>query len=47
MSDLPPLQQERMLGKRTTEGERLKEAVEFAREKEWISRSPLSGKDDQ
>ena len=40
-------QLQRMLGKKTMEAEILKEAVEFAREKKWIARSPLSGKDDQ
>ena len=40
-------QLQRMLGKKTTEAEILKEAVEFAREKKWIARSPLLGKDDQ
>ena len=36
-------QLQRMLGKKTMEAEVLKEAVEFAREKKWIARSPLSG----
>jgi transposase len=40
-------QLQRMLGKKTMEAEILKEAVEFAREKKWIARSPLLGKDDQ
>lgn len=40
-------QLQRMLGKKTMEEEILKEAVEFARKKKWIARSPLSGKDDQ
>ena len=40
-------QLQRMLGKKTMEAEILKEAVEFAREKKWIARSHLSGKDDQ
>ena len=40
-------QLQRMLGKKTMEAEILKEAVEFAREKKWIARSPLSGKDGQ
>eukprot|EP01133_Synstelium_polycarpum_P016275 gene16275-19356_t len=41
------VQLQRMLGKKTMEAEILKEAVEFSREKKWIARSPLSGKDDQ
>jgi transposase len=36
-----------VLGKKTMEAEILKEAVEFAREKKWIARSPLSGRGDQ
>lgn len=40
-------QLQRMLGKKTMKAEILTEAVEFAREKKWIARSPLSGKDDQ
>ena len=40
-------QLQRMLGKKTMEAEILKEAVEFAREKKWIARSPLLPKDDQ
>lgn len=40
-------QLQRMLGKKTMEAEILKEAVELAREKKWIARSPLSNKDDQ
>lgn len=40
-------QLQRMLCKKTMEAEILKEAVEFAREKKWIARSPLSGKDGQ
>lgn len=40
-------QLQRMLGKKTMEAEILKEAVEFAREKKWLARSPLLGKDDQ
>lgn len=40
-------QLQRMLGKKTMEAEILKEAVEFAREKKWIARSPLSDKDGQ
>jgi transposase len=39
-------QLQRMLGKKTMEAEILKEAVEFAREKKWIARSPLLDKDD-
>jgi len=34
-------QLQRMLGKKTMENEILKEAVELAREKKWIARSPL------
>jgi transposase len=40
-------QLQRMLGKKTMENEILKEAVELARERKWIARSPLSDKDDQ
>lgn len=40
-------QLQRLLGKKTMENEILKEAVEIAREKKWIARSPLSSKDDQ
>jgi transposase len=40
-------QVQRMLGKKTMETDILKEAVEFAREKKWIVRSPLLGKDDR
>ena len=40
-------QLQRMLGKKTLEAEILKEAVEFAREKKWIARSPLLDKDGQ
>ncbi len=40
-------QLQRLLGKKTMENEILKEAVEIAREKKWIARSPLLGKDDQ
>jgi transposase len=40
-------QLQRLLGKKTMENEILKEAVELARERKWIARSPLSGKDDQ
>ena len=32
---------QRVLGKKTLENEILKEAVEYAREKKWIARSPL------
>jgi transposase len=37
---------ERMLGRKTLEGEILKEALEIAREKKLISRMPLLKKDD-
>jgi transposase len=40
-------QLQRLLGKKTMENEILKEAVELARERKWIARSPLLGKDDQ
>jgi transposase len=40
-------QLQRMLGKKTMEAEILKEAVEFARERKWIARSPLLDKDGQ
>lgn len=40
-------QLQRMLGKKTMEAEVLKDALEFAREKKWIARSALLGKDDQ
>ena len=40
-------QLQQMLGKKTMEVEILKEAVEFAREKKWIARSPLSDNDGQ
>ena len=40
-------QLQRMLGKKTMEAEILREAVELAREKKWIARSPLSDKDGQ
>lgn len=40
-------QLQRLLGKKTMEAEILKEAVELAREKKWIARSPLLGKGDQ
>ena len=40
-------QLQRMLGKKTMENEILKEAVELARERKWIARSPLSDRADQ
>ena len=40
-------QLQRLLGKKTMENEILKEAVEIAREKKWIARSPLLSKDDK
>lgn len=40
-------QLQRMLGKKTMEAEILREAIEIAREKKWIARSPLSDKDGQ
>lgn len=40
-------QLQRLLGKKTMENEILKEAVELARERKWIARSPLSDKDGQ
>jgi transposase len=40
-------QLQRILGKKTMEAEILKEAVEFAREKKWVARSPLLDKDGQ
>lgn len=40
-------QLQRLLGKKTMENEILKEAVELARERKWIARSPLSAKDEQ
>jgi len=40
-------QLQRMLGKKTMEAEILREAIEVAREKKWIARSPLSDKDGQ
>ena len=40
-------QLQRMLGKKTMEAEILNEAVEFARKKKWIARSPLLDKDGQ
>lgn len=38
---------QRILGKKTLENEILKEAVEVAREKKWIARSPLLPEDGQ
>jgi transposase len=40
-------QLQRMLGKKTMEAEILREAIEVAREKKWIARSPLLDKDGQ
>lgn len=40
-------QLQRLLGKKTMENEILKEAVELARDRKWIARSPLSARDDQ
>ena len=40
-------QLQRLLGKKTMENEILKEAVELARERKWIARSPLCDKDGQ
>jgi len=40
-------QLQRMLGEKTMEAEILREAVELAREKKWIARSPLLDKDGQ
>jgi transposase len=40
-------QLQRMLGKKTMEAEILREAIEVARGKKWIARSPLLGKDGQ
>ena len=37
---------QRLLGKKTLENEILKEAVDLAREKKWIARSPLLPGDD-
>jgi transposase len=37
---------ERLLGRKTLENEILKEAIEVAREKKLLSRSPLPKKDD-
>lgn len=44
-SEIAKLQ--RVLGKKTLENEILKEAVEYAREKKWIARSPLLPGDGQ
>jgi transposase len=38
---------QRLLGKKTLEAELLKEAVEIARERKWIARSPLLPGDDR
>jgi transposase len=38
---------QRLLGKKTLENEILKEAVELARERKWIARSPLLPGDDR
>lgn len=38
---------QRLLGKKTLEAELLKEAVEVARERKWIARSPLLPGDDR
>jgi transposase len=38
---------EAALGRKTLENEILKEAVDFAKSKKWIARSPLLPKDDQ
>jgi transposase len=38
---------QRLLGKKTLEAEILREAVEVARERKWIARSPLLPGDDQ
>jgi len=38
---------QRLLGKKTLEAEILKEAVEVARERKWIARSPLLPGDDR
>jgi transposase len=40
-------QLQRLLGKKTMENEILKEAVELARDRKWIARSPLPAKDEQ
>ncbi len=39
-------QLKRLLGKKTMENDILKEAVDIAREKKWLLRSPLSNKDE-
>jgi transposase len=38
---------QRLLGKKTLEAEILKEAMEVARERKWIARSPLLPGDDR
>lgn len=38
---------QRLLGKKTLEAEILKEAVEVARDRNWIARSPLLPGDDR
>jgi transposase len=38
---------QRLLGKKTLEAEILKEAVEVARDRKWIARSPLLPGDDR
>ena len=38
---------ERLLGRKTLENEVLKEAIEVARERKWIARSPLLPGDDK
>jgi transposase len=40
-------QLQRLLGKKTMENEILKEAVEIAREKKWLLRSPLLSRGEQ
>ena len=40
-------QLQRLLGKKTMENEVLKEAVDIAREKKWLLRSPLFTRDEQ
>lgn len=40
-------QLQRMLGKKTMEAEILREAIDVAREKKWLARSPLLDKDGQ
>ena len=39
-------QLQRLLGKKTMENEILKEAVDIAREKKWLLRSPLLTRDE-